>query len=391
MARTPATRRWQACRWHRRCMCPIRRSPVRVADWLAGVVAVEGTPDARMREALAPGTVMVNREGHQFTRHTVSFHAPDAEDAGLLARQAEIEELEKRCSELEEKVRSARGRAGAAGRKRLAAERVARPGSPGHFATAEGAARRADRGPQARPGAGALPGAQHARCAPSSTRCAAPPIATARRWNASQQAAARIGEEITRMRAGTEAAREALLAAESALAGQRQAAQQAEREAQDALFGERECGSKIAEIDNSVRVIDEQIGRGDTEVARLNQELAADPIPGGARIAGKRGGGEDRLREEPRRSAQCGGSCRRRAARARGSEAAGRVARGAAARAHGRAAPQGAGGADQFRPVRLAAAPKPGANEELLATEAAKAPRRLQPAGRDHAPYAGDQ
>jgi chromosome segregation protein len=28
-----------------------------------------------------------------------------------------------------------------------------------------------------------------------------------------------------------------------------------------------------------VRVIDEQIGRGDTEVARLNQELAADPIP----------------------------------------------------------------------------------------------------------------
>jgi chromosome segregation protein len=71
-----------------------------------------------------------------------------------------------------------------------------------------------------------------------------------------------------------------LLGAESALAAQRQAAQQAEREAQDALFGERECASKIAEIDNAVRVIDQQIARADTEVARLSEELAADPIPG---------------------------------------------------------------------------------------------------------------
>ncbi|MGH8690375.1 MAG: chromosome segregation protein SMC, partial [Burkholderiales bacterium] len=50
--------------------------------------------------------------------------------------------------------------------------------------------------------------------------------------------------------------------------------------AQDALFGSRECASKIAEIDNAVRVIDQQIERADVEVARLNQELAADPIPG---------------------------------------------------------------------------------------------------------------
>jgi hypothetical protein len=35
---------------------------------------------------------------------------------------------------------------------------------------------------------------------------------------------------------------------------------------------------KIAEIDNSVRVIDQQI-RADAEVVRLNEELAADPNP----------------------------------------------------------------------------------------------------------------
>ena len=78
------------------------------------MVAVEGTPDARMREALAPGIVMVNREGHQFTRHTVSFHAPDPDDAGLLARQAEIEELEKRCGELARPAGGGGGRAAAA-------------------------------------------------------------------------------------------------------------------------------------------------------------------------------------------------------------------------------------------------------------------------------------
>ncbi|MFN2643903.1 MAG: chromosome segregation protein SMC, partial [Burkholderiales bacterium] len=64
-----------------------------LADWLAGVFVVEGTPDAASRAQLPPGAVLVNREGDQFTRHTASYHAPDAADAGLLARQAEIEAL----------------------------------------------------------------------------------------------------------------------------------------------------------------------------------------------------------------------------------------------------------------------------------------------------------
>ncbi|HYT48387.1 MAG TPA: chromosome segregation protein SMC, partial [Burkholderiales bacterium] len=84
-----------------------------LGDWLAGVIAVEGTPDRRSREALVPGAVLVNREGHQFTRHTVSFHASEPQDAGLLARQAEIEALEKRCRELALKVAGAeRGQQG---------------------------------------------------------------------------------------------------------------------------------------------------------------------------------------------------------------------------------------------------------------------------------------
>jgi chromosome segregation protein len=68
-------------------------------------------------------------------------------------------------------------------------------------------------------------------------------------------------------------------AAEQAQASQRLSTQAAEREAQDAVFGERECSAKIAEINSSVRLIDQQISRADEEIARLTQELAVDPVP----------------------------------------------------------------------------------------------------------------
>ena len=245
-----------------------------LADWLAGMVAVEGTPDARMREALPPGVVMVNRDGHQFTRHTVSFHAPDPTDAGLLERQAEIEELEKRCRAL------AAGLSNAEAWQRRHDEEV-----NSHTDSVE----------QARLGISERQKGLHdaqienVKLSQAQERYRERSAeleevrAEAKRGrealSASQAAAASITQEITEKKSQAEAAREALAAAEGALAAQRDTLQQAEREAQDALFGERECSSKIAEIDNSVRVIDQQITRADAEVTRLNQELAADPIP----------------------------------------------------------------------------------------------------------------
>src|SRR5438270_13137021 len=87
-------------------------------------------------------------------------------------------------------------------------------------------------------------------------------------------------EELAAARARVEGTRNEHTAAETALAEQRRMVTQAERDAQDAVFGERECTSKIAEIDHSVRVIDQQIERADAEVVKLTEELAADPIPG---------------------------------------------------------------------------------------------------------------
>ncbi|HXZ50716.1 MAG TPA: chromosome segregation protein SMC, partial [Burkholderiales bacterium] len=79
-----------------------------VADWFAGVYALDADPDDAARDGMPPEAIFVNRAGHQFTRHTVSFHAPDPADAGLLARQAEIEALEARYPELEARLAAAR-------------------------------------------------------------------------------------------------------------------------------------------------------------------------------------------------------------------------------------------------------------------------------------------
>jgi chromosome segregation protein len=249
-----------------------------LGDWLAGVIAVEGTPDRRSREALAPGAVLVNREGHQFTRHTVSFHASAPEDAGLLARQAEIEELEKRCRELAARMtgaeraqqrieREAAERAAALERARLdisERQRAQHDAQIEHLKATQVAERYRERSAQVRAELEAV-NVEAAQGARSLAACRA--------------AQARIVGEIAAKGNDLEAARAALSTTESELAEQRRTAQLAERDARDAVFGERECASKISEIDNSVRVIDQQIGHAELEVNKLTTELAADPIP----------------------------------------------------------------------------------------------------------------
>ena len=250
-----------------------------LADWLAGVVAVEGTPDHRMREALPAGTVLVNREGHQFTRHTVTFHAPDPAEAGLLARQAEIESLEGRCGSLARREQQGKGdleRAEADTASRTAALEEARAGVAERqqalhdgqieqLKLRQAEERYRERSAQVR--------AEIEEIAQEAAR-------GAESFAACEGKIAALGDEISAAREALEGARAAHVAAETALADQRRALQQAEREAQDAVFGERECASKITEIDTSVKVIDQQIERAETEIARLTQELAADPIPG---------------------------------------------------------------------------------------------------------------
>jgi chromosome segregation protein len=249
-----------------------------LGDWFANVYVVEGVPGSAQRGALPAGAVLVNREGDQFTRHTVSFHAPDPADAGILARQAEIEDLEGRCKQLAEAAASATAaaeRSEAELAERTAALEQARDQlgtwqQDKHAAQIEalklGQAleRYRERTTQIRDEASVL----DQEVARDSAKAAE-----------AREALTRIGEEIRNAKQQLESVRAAYVAAETTLAEQRLRTQKAEREAQDAVFGEREVTAKIAEIDNSVRMIDQQIQRADEEVAKLTEELAVDPVP----------------------------------------------------------------------------------------------------------------
>jgi chromosome segregation protein len=65
-----------------------------VGDWLAGIYTAPSLDDALTHRAqLGPGDIVMTREGHAVSADAVSFYAPDSEQAGLLARAQEIENL----------------------------------------------------------------------------------------------------------------------------------------------------------------------------------------------------------------------------------------------------------------------------------------------------------
>jgi chromosome segregation protein len=244
-------------------------------DWLGGVFVVEGVPDAT---ALPVGAVFVNRQGHQFTHFTVSLHAPDAADTGLLTRQAEIEALEARLTDLGMRLVAAqqdldnleaqlaeRNAALEAAREEIDARRKAHHDAQiEQLKALQAQERYRERSEQVRAELEQI-GAEMETGNAALAEC-----------RANQE---RIAGEIAEARSRREAAQTSHVEIETALAAQRVAVQQAEREAQDALFGERECAAKIAEIDSSVKLIDREIERGDADVTRLDAELANDPIP----------------------------------------------------------------------------------------------------------------
>jgi len=65
-------------------------------DWLEGVYTAASIDEAlAQRPQLTHGEVIMTREGHAVSQFSVSFYAPDSEQAGMLARAQEIENLER--------------------------------------------------------------------------------------------------------------------------------------------------------------------------------------------------------------------------------------------------------------------------------------------------------
>ena len=65
-------------------------------DWLGAVFIAPSLQQAlALRGGLSAQAVLVTREGHAVSRQSVIFYAPDSEQAGVLARQQEIDNLER--------------------------------------------------------------------------------------------------------------------------------------------------------------------------------------------------------------------------------------------------------------------------------------------------------
>ena len=64
-------------------------------DWLEGVYTAASMDEALAgRAKLSHGELIMTREGHAVSQFAVSFYAPDSEQAGMLARAQEIEQLQ---------------------------------------------------------------------------------------------------------------------------------------------------------------------------------------------------------------------------------------------------------------------------------------------------------
>ncbi|HEY9397506.1 MAG TPA: chromosome segregation protein SMC [Burkholderiales bacterium] len=241
-------------------------------DWLTGIYVVEGIPRLMTRLALPAGAVLINRDGHQFTRYAVSFHGPDSGDAGILARQREIEGLTEEVARTTARVDAAQAEHERSDRE-LADRRVMLSELQLREATNnrerhtlqmellklnEGVTRVRERAAQI----------DHEREElRSETETEQGRQAEAEANLERQQA------EIDELYGRYETIKSAHDQAGQALEQQRQAVQAAERELQEANFAERECANKVGEIERTIEGLADQIERGQETRESARAEL----------------------------------------------------------------------------------------------------------------------
>jgi chromosome segregation protein len=254
--------------------CSDARHEAVLADWLHQVYVVQDTAAGQSGRARLPaGAMLVTREGHVFTRHAVSFHAPDSELHGVVSRQREIERLEAAIAAARSEHSAARETAAAA-ESGLAERRARLDGlretinerQRQHHGMQVEAIRLGEQDTRVRERGGQV-GTELAEIDQQAEVTRAGEHAAARR----------IGElraELEQSRAQVVLATDLLARAENVLEMQRQAGQRARDEAQQAAFNKMSCDSKINEIDNSIKVLSEDSNRRGTALEARQEELA---------------------------------------------------------------------------------------------------------------------
>ncbi|NUZ07779.1 chromosome segregation protein SMC [Piscinibacter koreensis] len=246
-----------------------------LADWLSGVYTAPDFATALdARASLGAGEVIMTRDGHAVGAHSVSFYAPDSEQAGLLARAQEIANLDRQTRAQQLIADEAKG---AVGRAEAAVAEAT---------TQLGVLRQQAHAAQARAHALQVEWLQTTQRAEQTER---------RRHQLADELGAidtQLGELDQRLAGNAErvAALQGELAAvqqrqveldravterEQALAAARDTLRAAERRAQEAQFSGRSLAARLAELERSIETANQQLAANESADAGLADELAS--------------------------------------------------------------------------------------------------------------------
>ncbi len=90
---------WKSLEWYLTCDNAGIKSVL--SEWLSGIFVVESVQDGLLqRTKLVSGEMLVTREGHFFTRHSLTYYAPDSQLHGVLVRQREITQIKGKAETL---------------------------------------------------------------------------------------------------------------------------------------------------------------------------------------------------------------------------------------------------------------------------------------------------
>ena len=254
--------------------CSDARLEAVLGDWLHQVyVLADAATGLAVRGRLPAGALLVTRDGHVFTRHAVSFHAPDSELHGVLTRQREIEQLDGAIRTARVEFDALRAAATASeqeveGRRtRLDGLRDTISDRQRHHHSLQLEATRLT----------GLDEQVRTRTQQIAVELAEIDAQSAVTAGAEQAAARRIAElqsEVGEQRVQQSLATDLYRRAEAVLELQRSALQQARDETQRAAFAGQSCDSKIQEIETSIKAISGNAQRFRSALESKQGELA---------------------------------------------------------------------------------------------------------------------
>jgi chromosome segregation protein len=258
----------------RHVTCRDPRLAAVVDEWLHGVYTVPDSATGMARRAqLAPGSLLVSSNGYVFTRHSVTFHAPDSELHGVLSRQREIEKLQ---SDVESESAVVENLSHAVADAKEAVDRCRE-----QLAELRSAVHNAQNDSHAAQVEAVRLSEQAQRTTQRGTQIAAEiaeivalVVAETATRGAAQSALSQLNNERSTLATQVDRSAEDYRNAEAALNEQRQAAERARQAHQEALYTQKTIVNRINEIDQSIQRLSTSIAALESSISESENDLS---------------------------------------------------------------------------------------------------------------------